>query len=373
MQRTISTRTPRHAALACALIALAGQAAAQSGSDNTQTQTSDQIRQMIEAREKKGVRVEGGEAEVTITRGGGGIHGNLETKIEFEDERVGSSGLKEDAVGRTKLVLLQGNLRTDALPAWTLWVHLANERLKNGGLSGTRHPNGNVIYEFKPRWETARGVLRYGVEFGLVAEGRYNMNELQIRPFASRQITDACRAWGGIRFARKYLELNNNDPDYVYTRGEAGGACFVGPKTITGINLEKQRGRSINDDGGVRDLAGNPWPLGAVSKDSNEVRIKPFVHHRFDNHVGITTTLELAGITDKARSDFFQFQDRWAKLMLFAEYPLRPDFIIYSELSFKKGDKRLASSTVSPQSRFGFAKEFDYSSTGLYVGVNYLF
>jgi hypothetical protein len=377
MKRLLSIRALRRAALATALAALAAQAAAQSGSDNSQINTSDLIRQLIEARDKKDVHVEGGVAEVTVNRGGSGVHGNLESKIEIEieieNEHVSSPGLKDDAVGRTKLVMLQGNLRTDALPGWTLWLSVANEHLKTGGLSGTSQANGNVITEFKPRWERARGPLNYGIELGLVTEGRYNMNELQIRPFLSYQVTDSCRAWGGLRFARKYLELNNNDPDYIYTRLEAGGACFLGSRTIAGINFEKQRGRSINDDGGVRDLSGNPWPLGEVSKDSSEIRIKPFIHHRFANSVGLTATLERNGTTEKARSDYFQYQDRWTKLMLFTEYPVRNDVIIYSELSFKKGDKRLAYSTVSPQSRFGFAKDFSYTSTGLYVGVNYLF
>jgi hypothetical protein len=249
---------------------------------------------------------------------------------------------------------------------------VANERGWNGGLGGTPQASDNVIYEFFPSYETRRGPWTVGAQFGLAAEGRYSMNETMVRPYAAYQLNDKCRAQASLRYGHKYLELNGNDPDFVSSRLEMGASCFVGAMTIAGINVRDQRGRSINDDGGVLDVYGQPWPINATSKDAKELRFSPFIHHRFKNEVGVTFTLERAGVTDKARNDYFQSQDRWTKLMAFVEYPVRRDLTIYSEFSYKRGNRTVVGSNL-PASQYGFERDYTYKSKGLFVGINHIF
>lgn len=292
--------------------------------------------------------------------------GDIQVKYEFEDAKA--SGMNDDQVsGRLKPVL-QMNLRFPELPSWTFYYHSSQERLYSGGLEGTQDGDWNDITEFKPRYERNFGQFIGGIELGYVSESRAPIQEYQVRPYARAKVTDKCTGEVSVRLAEKDLP----DPDYHYTRYETGLKCFTGPRTIMGVNLMYQDAENLNDNGGVVDLDGNAWAMNGVTKESSEGKIGPFIHHRFNNEVGLTVTAEYYGVKDDALNDYYELSDISRKLIAFVEYPIKRNVIVFAEANLTRGSKTVNAASSDPAA-VGHLVDGTYTKTGGYFGITYLF
>ena len=354
-------------------------AQAQSSRDITApiTGSGSQLRRLIEedriaqqARETR-ERVQDGAGDIQINvEQSGAIRGNLEVKVEIEEEIFNAD--QAIRLGRIKTVFMQGHLNTPELPSWWMFVHVAQEWLWTDGLEGSRQDRSNVIAEIKPRYQREFGSGLYGLELGFSTEGRWEISRLRLRPFLEYRVSRACRIFGSVSAGYTFLELNQNEPDFAFAAAEPGFSCFVGRMTIVGLYAKAQFGLNVNDDGKALNLDGSRVASLGATKNSLEWRLSPFLHHRFRNSVGLTLWAEVAYVGDDAKNDNFFYEDFWQKVVAFLEYPVEPNLIVYGEFAFRRGDRLLADSNYNANA-FGFADDFSYISLGGQMGINYFF
>jgi len=213
----------------------------------------------------------------------------------------------------------------------------------------------------------------YGVEFGFASEARWEITRLRLRPFIEYWLGRDCRVMASVTGGYTLLELNRNEPDFVFASVEPGFSCFVGSRmTIVGLYSKAQLGWNLNDDDRAVNLDGTPVAAFAQTKNSVEWRLSPFLHHRISDDLALTFWAEIARLFDDAKNDNFFYQDFWQKLVAFIEYRVQRNFTVYAELSIRRGDRLFADADRDPEA-FGFTDDFAYVSIGGLVGINYSF
>lgn len=310
-----------------------------------------------------------GGVTVTVSRDGA-LQGNLEIRTELEQEFFTGNSLIQ--LGRYKQVFLQGNVHTPMLPEIYVFVHLAREWLYDGAVFDEVQDRSNMIIEINPRWQRAFGSGLYGVEVSYGSEGRYELTRVRLRPFISYDLSRDCRVFGSINLGYTFLELNGNEPDFAYGSVEPGFSCFVGDMTILGMFSRLQYGMNLNDDDGAFNLDGSPVASFGITKEAVEWRLSPFLHHRFRSGLGATLWGEVGRITDDARNDNFFYEDFWQRLVLFLEYPVVPNLIVYLEGNARRGNRLLANPSLLAEA-FALQEDFDYFAAMGTVGFNFIF
>jgi hypothetical protein len=347
------------------------------------TGTGDQLRDIIDRdkreqedrRETAVTEQSTAEGNVTVTvQKSGAVRGNLETKLEVAEEFFDAN--QTTRLSRVKTVFGQGHLNFAPLPEWWVFVHIAREWHFDDGFGGTAQDDSNLIAEINPRWQREFGPGLYGVEVGFSTEARYELTRTRLRPFVDYWVSDRCRVFGSVAGGYTFLELGGNEPDFAFASAEPGFSCFAGNASIFGLYTKAQIGWNFNDDhgpdSGAEFVDGRPVGAWAVTKTSNEFRVSPFFHHRFRNHIGMTTWAELGRVQDESEIDGFFWEDAWVKGVVFLEYPIRPNLVVYGEASVQYGNRILSVPNADPEA-FGYADDFRYVSVGGLTGLNYFF
>ena len=241
-------------------------------------------RRRLEARD--GAATRNGEGlERAIERDERGWAGNYESKVEIENFNAKNpltNGVSAIPESRVKLVLGQGHLHYTGLPDIWMHYHIAREIKYSGSLGENRQDEANTIVAINPRWQRFFGSGLYGVEVGLTREDRYDLTHIKLRPFIEYWTSDRCKLYGSLAFSRYNLELGAGEPDFETIGLEPGFSCFLPNNSwIAGLNAKIQSGRNVNDDDNASFLNGDPVRPDGVTKKSLELRLSPFIHHRF--------------------------------------------------------------------------------------------
>lgn len=307
--------------------------------------------------------------------GGGAMRGNLEHKVEIGHEMFDSQELIP--ISRVKPTFFQGHFNHSRTPHLWTFVHVAREWIYENNFRGldpdTSNPGlSNTIVEINPRYQKEYGGGIWGVEASYGNESRFYLTRARIRPFIDARLTDDCRAFASGSGGYTLLENPTGEPDFVFGMLEAGARCFVGPKTIVGAYGKAQRGWNFDDDEVAAYLDDTPVGAWGLTKRAHELRAAPFIHHRFNNSIGLTAWFEVAQVRDDAENDNFFYQDTWTRGVAFVEYPVRPELVVYVEVQGQYG-RRVLTAPAYDSAAFGFADDVPYRMAGAMLGLNRFF